>query len=486
MSLGDKMFNGLAWSAIEKLAIQIIQFVIGIVLANLLTPDEYGIIGVLLVFIAISKVFIDSGFTQALIQKQNRSEKDISSVFYVNIGISIACYALLFVFAQTIANYYENNELASLLKFLALSLIINAIFTVPATLLTIDLNFKVLTKVTLVATIISGILAIYFAYVGYGVWALVWQAIIRAIIVSVIVWFFIKWRPKLIFSWQSIRQLFKFGSNLLASSLLNTVVNNFYALFIAKLISTQDLGYYTRGTQFADVIFSFVNTSMNRVLLPGLSTIQDNLIKLVSHTRKIIRSVSVIVVPIFFFLTVMAKPIIQLLLPDIWLPAVPIMQFLCIARLITIISGINVNILTVLGKTNLMLRQQYIKIIVRITIFLITVQYGIYYIALGELISTIIHFFINTHYPGKIMNYGALSQIKDMSKILLAGTIMVIPIWVISNYITNNYILITVAVLIAISIYFLMLRWLKITELDFLKNKALAFINPRKIPNGKE
>lgn len=479
MGLGDKMFSGLVWSAIEKLAMQLIQFIIGIVLANLLTPKEYGIIGVLLVFIAISKVFIDSGFTQALIHKQERNEHDISSVFYVNILISIICYAILFLFSQNIADYYENKELVLLLKVFALSLIINALFTVPNTLLTIDLNFKVVTKINLSATIIAGIIAIYLAYIGYGPWALVWQALIRALVVSCIVWFFVKWRPRLIFSWTSIRQLFKFGSNLLAGSLLNTAVNNFYALFIAKMISTQDLGYYTRGTQFADVVFSFVNMSMNRVLFPGLATIQDNIKKLVSHTRKIIRSISVLVVPVFFFLAVMAKPIIQILLPDIWLPAVPIMQFLCIARLITLISGVNVNILTVLGKTNLILRQQYIKITVRVAIFFVTVQYGIFYIALGELVSTAIHFFINTYYPGKIMNYGAIAQIKDMSTILMAGAITVVLPIALSFYIENNILLLILATLAAVLTYLMLMRWFKITELNFLKEKAQSFIKTK-------
>lgn len=480
MGLGNKIFNGLVWSAIEKLAIQLIQFVIGIILARILTPEEYGIIGLLLVFIAISKVFIDSGFTQALVQKQNRTDADISSVFLTNIGISLLCYILLFVAAPFVANYYDIEVLSPLLRVLALSLIINSFFAVPSTLLTIQMDFKTLTKVTLTSTIVSGTIAIWMAYNGYGVWSLAWQAVIRAVVVTTMVWFFVSWRPKLLFSKKSIGQLFKFGSNLLVGSLLNTAVNNFYALFIAKVISAKDLGYYTRGTQFSDVVFSFVNTSMNRVLFPGLAAVQDDLPKLVLHTKGIIKSVSVVIIPVFLFLTVMAKPIILLLLTDKWLPAVPIMQFLCVARLITIISGINVNLLKVIGRSDLMLRQQYVKIIIRVGLFFVFLKHGIVYIALGELLSTAIHFFINTYYPGKIMKYGALKQLKDISTIGLIGGLMSLPLVVLHFYVVNNYILLAMAIVIATGTYVLLIRWFGVKELDVLMAKAKTFIQPKK------
>ena len=480
MGLGNKIFSGLAWSALEKIAVQLIQFVIGIVLARILSPKEYGIIGLLLVFIALSKVFVESGFTQALVQKQDRTKADISSVFYVNIIISLVCYGLLFFLAPTVAGYYDIPLLNPLLRVLAISIVINSFFAVPSTLLTIEMDFKTLTKITLSSTIISGSIAIYMAYDGYGVWALAWQAVIRAIIATTLVWFLTSWKPSLLFSTKSIKQLFKFGSNLLASSLLNTIVNNFYALFIAKLISAKDLGYYTRGTQFSDVVFSFVNTSMNRVLFPGLAAIQDNTPKLVNYTKSIIKSTALLVVPIFFFLAVMAKPIIQLLLTDKWLPAVPIMQVLCLARLITIISGINVNLLKVLGKTNLILRQQYLKIIVRVAIFAFTLQYGIVHIAIGELVSTSIHFFINSYYPGKIMKYGGYQQIKDISKLLLIGILTVLPLFLLQMYISNNVLLISLSVLLTGVTYFLLLKLFNIKELDFLKDKAMLFIRPKK------
>ncbi|GGW40903.1 lipopolysaccharide biosynthesis protein [Arenibacter certesii] len=464
MSLGSQMFKGMAWSAIERLSVQAVQFVIGIILARILTPKEYGIIGILLVFIVISNVFIDSGFTKALIQKQKRTEADISTVFWFNILISIICYLLLWISAPFIAEFYDLTDLTLLLRVISFSLIINALFTIPITLLTIDLDFKAISKINLIATIISGIIAVYFAYTGFGVWALVIQIMARSTFTAVLTWFLIKWRPLFVFSKLSIKELFSYGSKLLASSLLNTTVNNFYALFIAKLISTKDLGFYTRGTQFSDMVFGILSAVLDSVLLPGLSTIQDQRELLIKYTRTIIKSTALFTIPIFLFLAILAEPLIKVLLTEKWLPAVPIMQIFCVARLVTVISGININLLYVIGRTDLALRQNYFKIVIRVVAFIIALKYGIYYIALAELISTFIHFFINSYYPGKIMNYGALNQIKDISKIIFISILIVLISFVLMQVIDNEILQLCIIPIIMIFLYISLIRWFKIPE----------------------
>ncbi len=479
MSLGNKMFNGMAWSAIERISIQAIQFVLGIILARILTPKEYGIIGILLVFIVVSQVFIDSGFTKALIQKQDRTENDISTVFFFNIIISIVCYIIIWILAPFVAQFYEIESLSILLRVLALSLISNALFTVPATLYTIELDFKTLTKINLIATLLSGGVAIYLAYSGYGVWSLVFQTIIKSFSTLIFMWFFLRWKPKWLFSKSSIKSLFSFGSKLLASSLLNVIVNNFYSLFIAKFISAKDLGYYTRGTQFSDVIFSTVNAIFDRVLLPGLSSVQNQHDILIKHTRTIIRATALFVIPLFLFIAVMSKPIVVYLLTDKWILAVPILQIFCVARLITIISGINVNLLYTIGRTDLALRQQYLKIIVRVVFFIVALNYGIVFIALAELASTAVHFFINTYYPGKIMKYGPLNQLKDLSTIIISSIIMVISVFIITFYLDNDLIKLLVAPIVAGSIYYFLIKLFKIKELDLIKVKAKGFLNKK-------
>lgn len=471
MSLGSQMLKGLAWSGIGRISVQVVQFIIGIILARILTPKEYGIIGILLVFITISNVFIDSGFTKALIQKQQRTIRDISTVFWFNIFISIICYLLLWITAPYIANFYDLGELSLLLRILSFSLIINALYTVPTTLFTIDLDFKTISKINLIATILSGIVAIYFAHIGYGVWALVIQIIVRSILTALLTWLMAKWKPSFIFSKESLKELFSYGSKLLASSLLNTTVNNFYSLFIAKLISTRDLGFYTRGSQFSDVVFGVLSSALDSVLLPGLSTIQEQREVLISYTRTIIKSTALFSVPIFLFLAVLAEPIIRVLLTEKWMEAVPIMQIFCIARLITVISGININLLYVIGRTDLALRQNYFKIIIRIIAFIIALDYGIYYIALAELISTVIHFFINTYYPGKIMDYGALQQLKDMSKIISISLLVVLVSYIFMQILNNDMLKLFIIPITMIFLYVGLIYLFRIPEYFVLLKK---------------
>ncbi|MEM1340052.1 MAG: lipopolysaccharide biosynthesis protein [Bacteroidota bacterium] len=479
MGLGDKIFQGMAWSAIERISIQIVQFAIGIILARILTPEEYGIIGILMVFIVVSEVFIESGFTQALIQKQDRTEADISTVFLFNVAISILCYGILWLVAPYISDFYKLEELTSLLRILALTLLLNALFAVPSTMFTIKLDFKSLAKFNLTAVLISGGIAIYLAVSGYGVWALVWQTIIRSGVKALLIWVFVKWRPKTIFSKSSFKKMFAFGSNVLLSSLLTSIVNNIYALLIAKFTTTQDLGYYTRGTQFTSFIQKIIKSMLGRVLLPGLSQVQDQREVLISYYRKIIRATSVIVVPVFLLLAIVAKPLILLLLTEKWLDAVPIMQIFCFARMITLISGVNVNLLYVIGRTDLSLRQLLVKLAVRIVFFIIALKYGIIYIALAELVSTIIHFYINTYYPGKIMSYGSFSQIKDIAPIGLSGVIMGGLAFGAIYFIESSLLKIIVATLVAVPTYIVFMRLFKIEESFAIVRKTTGFFNKK-------
>lgn len=471
MGLGDKMFKGMAWSAVERLSIQGIQFVIQIALARILTPSEYGIVGILYVFIAVSMVFIDSGFTKALIQKKNRTENDISTVFLFNVAISLVAYGILFIIAPVIAKFYQITELTWLLRVLSISLVINALFTVPITLYTIKLDFKSLTKINFIAAILSGSIAYYMALEGYGVWALVGLTISRSIAIFILTWLLSEWKPNWVFSKSSLKELFSFGSNLLVSSLINVIVNKTYELVIPKNNSIQDLGYYTRGTQFTDSIFSIINGIFERVLLPGLTEVQDKLDILVSHTRNIIRAASLVIIPIFLLLAAVAKPLVIVLLTEKWLPIVPIIQIFCLARMITIISGINVNILYVIGRTDLALKQQYIKILVRVLFLLFALKHGILYIALAELASTIVHFFINTYHPGKIMSYGSISQIKDIKWILFSGFCMSVATFYSISIIDSNLLKLCLAPLVALPCYVILIRFFKIQEFSMIVTK---------------
>jgi len=475
MSLGKKMFSGVLWSAIDKLSTQAIQFILGIVLARLLTPEEYGTIGLLLVFIAISKVFIDSGFTKALIQKQERTQADISTAFLFNVIISIVAYTILWIAAPLVADFYNIEILSLLLRVLAISLIINALYTVPYTLISITLDFKTISKINLASTIFSGLIAVYLAYNGYGVWALVFQTLINSITTVAMVWIFNSWRPSLIFSKKSFKSLFSYGSNLLVSSLLERAVSDLSSLLIGKYLSTKNLGYYTRGTQFTNFFSSSVGSILDRVLLPGLATVQQDMNELVRYVKQIIKINALITVPLFFGLGILADPIIRVLLTERWIMAVPIMQIFCVARLITLLCGINVNILYIIGRTDLALRQQYFKIAVRVILVLASIKFGIIYIAFAELLSTAIHYFINSFYPGKLMHYGAFKQLRDIFPFFISGLVMAMIVFVTILFIENSILKLIIGPAVGILSYLIMIRLLKIRELNFLLHKLKEF-----------
>lgn len=475
MSISNKMIKGMVWSSLERISVQGIQFILGVILARILSPTEYGTISLLMVIIAFLQVFVDSGFSKALIQKQGRTQIDLSTVFFFNIIISIVSYLILWFGSPVIAAYYDDLMLIDLLRVLSLSLIFSALYAIPTTLFIIELNFKSIAKANLISVLISGVISIILAYKGYGVWALVFQFLIKSILTVFVMWIQLKWKPTLIFSKSSFNSLFPYGSKLLLSSILNTIVNNFSALFIAKLTSAKDLGFYTRGTQFADVVYGIFSSVLDSVLLPSLAQIQKEREILVQITRSIIKSTALVSIPVLLGLAVIAEPLIKILLTEKWLMAVPIMQIFCVARLVTIISGININVLYAIGRTDLALKQQYFKFGVRILLLVVAFKYGIVYIALAELLSTVIHFFINTYYPSKILNYGSFEQIKDLLPIIFSSLLMLVAIYISIYFIENNIIKLVLAPMVGIPVYLGLIYLYKVKEFFTLMEKIKIF-----------
>jgi len=461
----------MAWSMIGRISAQGVQFIIGIILARILSPEEYGTIGLLIVFIAFMQVFVDSGFGKALIQKQDRTQIDLSTVFFFNIGISLISYFLLWLSAPFIADFYGNIALKNLLRVLSISLFTSAMFSVHQTIFTIKLDFKTIAKINLITTSLSGLIGVLLAYIGYGVWALVFQILIKSIFSAILMWLYIDWKPMFFFSKSSIKSMFPYGSRLLLSSLLNMSVNNFSNLFIAKFTSIKNLGYYSRGTQFADIIFTLFSSVLDSVLLPSLSKIQNERKRLVLLTKSTIKSAALISFPVLIGLAVVSQPLVKILLGDKWLMSVPIMQILCLARLITIISVININVLYVIGRTDLALRQQYLKIIVRILLLVIALNFGILYVALAELFSTMIHFFINTYYPGKILQYGPFQQIKNLSKILFSSLVMAFGMYLSIYFLDGIHMKLIISLIISLPIYILFIKAFKVEEFTILLSK---------------
>lgn len=470
MSLRKKMLNGVVWSAVDRLSMQVVQFVIGIVLARLLTPKEYGTIGLILVFTALSRVFIESGFPTALVQKKNRSKEDISTVFVFNIGLSLFCYVTLFLIAPFIAQFYGIPLLNILLRVLALSLIINAFYIIPATLFTIALDFKAVAKINFIATLLAGILAILLAYYGYGVWALVWQTVFRSVLTLSIAYYQTQWKMSFTFSKESFKSMLKYGSNLLVSSLLNRIVSDLTALFIGKVYNTNDLGLYSRGAQFSELLSSSYITVLTRVLLPSLAQFQDHPKVLKEKFQQILNLTNLLCFPIFFGLFILSEPLIKVLLTDKWIEVVPVMQVFCFARLITIWCLLNINVLLILGRTDLALKQQYWAIGIRVVFLMAALKFGIFYVALAELTATCIHLFINSYYPGKLIYYHLSTQMKETAIYFLLSVIMIFSIYCSLLSIESSELKLLVGFVVGAVVYIFLIFTFRKRDILLLKN----------------
>lgn len=429
---------------------------------------EIGNIGLLIVFISFSQVFIDGGFSTALIQKQKRTTTDINTVFIFNFAVATLCYGLIWLLAPLISDFYQVPKLTKFLRLLSVCLFFNAAISIPQTILTIAMDFKSLAKVNVSASIISGTIAIYLAYNGFGEMAIIWQTLIKTFLIAIFIWVIVKHTPKLEFNLSSFKNLFSFGSKLLISSLLNNTTNNVTSLFIGKIISVSSLGYYSRGTQFADMVFGPMYSVYNSVFLPSLSEIQDKKEELVRQTRKIIQTSSAVMFPIFIFLAVSAKPLVILLLTEKWLAAAPIMSIICVARAITIVSGININLLYAIGRSDLVLKQQYYKLAVRIIFLLAALKFDILWIAVAELLATTVHYFINSYYPGKYMQYGAVAQINDSKKAIFINLFLAIICFASFYYLINPFLQIVFSSVVFTVGYYHLAVFLGITELSKL------------------
>lgn len=425
-NLKNKAINGVFWTALDKVGVKGVTFIVSIIIARILTPADYGTIGMILVFMTIANIFIDSGISQALIQKQDRTQIDLSSALWFNIGVSIICYIILFLCAPLIARFYEVPQLCSILRILGLNLIINSFSVVQRATVSIALNFKIFTAVNLCASLFSGGVGIIMAYNGFGVWALVAQQITTQFIATLVLWSLNKWRPTTVFSKKSISQLWNFGWKLLASGLVATILREIYALVIGKVYRQTELGLYSRATQTSELIAYTTNDIINAITFPILSSLQNDRERLISVYSRMLGMTAFFIIPIMTLMAVVAKPLFLFLLTEKWIMAVPLFQWLCLARLFTPISSLNMNILNAVGRSDLFMKLDFSKIPLTILTMAITLPIGVEAVVIGNFINTFICYFINAYLPGKIFGFGIKAQSKIFYKIILATSGMVI------------------------------------------------------------
>jgi O-antigen/teichoic acid export membrane protein len=473
-SLKSKAINGVVWSAVEILSSRAGQLVIGIVLARILMPEDFGLIGMLSIFIGISQSLIDSGMGSGLVQKKTRTDIDFSTVFVFNFFVSIFVYGVLFFTAPFIADFYEMPQLVLLTRVLTLNIIINSLAIVQRTRLTINIDFKTIAKVNVVSVLLGGGIGIAFAYTGFGVWSLVILNISRTIISVTMIWFLSRWSPSFLFSKQSFKELFGFGSKLLLAGLYAQTLNNIYNIVIGKAYSASDLGYYTKTKQFADVTAGTVASIMQQVTFPILASLQDDRSRMTSVFSRLIRMSAFLIFPAMTLLALVSEPFVRMILTEKWLPMVPLLQWMCFARIFYPMSAINMNILNAVGRSDLFLKVDLSKLPLIVAALLITIPLGVKAMVIGHVFTSGISFFINAYMPGRLFGYGPLKQLRDMFPVFISTVIMAIVVFFVSSIFESNMFKLLFGIITGGIVYFVSSYLLKIEE---LKEIYTVFVN---------
>ncbi len=412
--LKQKTISGLFWSAIDSFAVQGVTFVVGIILARLLTPREFGLIGMITIFTAISASFVNSGFTNALIRKKDCTQADYSTVFYYNMAMGLFFYLILFFSAVAISNFFNEPELKWIVRVIGLGLIIQSVTIIQNTTLTKRIDFKLLARIAVLSGILSGAIGIIMAYNGFGVWSLVARTLAGKFFNSVFLWIWNRWRPSLIFSKESFKELFAFGSKLMVSGLIDTAYRNIYNLVIGKFFSAQQLGFYTRADMFKNLPSQNLTSVMSRVTYPVLAQMQDNKQMLKAGYKKMIKSIMLISFVLLAGMAAVAEPMVLTLIGQQWRPSIVYLQLLCFVGAIYPLHALNLNMLQVQGRSDLFLKLEIIKKMIAIPAIIIGIIWGIKVMILGMWVINLIAYYLNSYYSGRHINYPMREQIADI------------------------------------------------------------------------
>ncbi|MGO1469474.1 MAG: lipopolysaccharide biosynthesis protein [Tissierella sp.] len=418
------VISALLWKLLERTGTQGIQFIVSIVLARLLMPEQYGIIALVMVFISLAGVFVQSGFNTALIQKKDADEVDFSSVLYLSLGVAGILYIIIYFSAPFIASFYTQPLLVPVIRVLSITLFIGAFNSIQNAFVARNMLFKRLFISSLGAVIISGIVGIIAAYQGWGVWALVAQQLTNQLMIAIILWFTIKWRPHLLFSLKRVKNLFSYGSKLLASALIDTLYRELRTLIIGRMYTPAMLGFYNRGQQFPQVIVTNINGSIQSVMLPALSAHQDNRKRVKEMMRRAIVTSSFLIFPMMVGMAVVAEPLVKIILTEKWLPAVPFLQIFCISFSFWPIHTANLQAINAMGRSDIFLKLEVIKKIMGLIILGISLSFGVYAIALGQVLSGVISTFINAYPNKQLLDYSYKEQWIDIVPSLMISLVM--------------------------------------------------------------
>lgn len=464
-SLKKKTVKGVAWTSADLVINLGLNFVIGIILARLLAPSDYGLIAMIVVFNNIAYAFLDCGFGNALIRRPDITEDDTSTAFYFNLGAGVVLYGILWISGPWVALFYDTPILSSLLRAEAITLILSSGYAIQNTLLKRNLQFKKLAFVNVSSNVLSGIAAIIAAYCGWGVWSLVTMHITGGLLRLIMLWAVSSWRPRGQWSRNSFNYLWGFGSKLLASGLLNTIYDNIYPIIIGKFYSSSDLGQYSRAKQYSNLPSQSLTMVMQKVTYPVLSQIQSDDDRLSYSYRRMLRMSAFVVFPIMVGMSALAHPLVVALVTDKWAQCVPYLQIICFASMWYPIHAINLNLLQVKGRSDLFLRLEIIKkVIITIAIFC-SVPFGIMGICIGSVCTSLFCLVINTYYTGKLINVGFVKQMMDLSPTLLLSLMMGALVYFSSYLFSNDIAKLAICIPIGIAFYLLCSWAFRLSEL---------------------
>ena len=477
-NLKRKTVSGLIWSFVENFSLKASQFILGIIMARYLLPEDFGLIAMLSIFISISQIFIDGGFSAALIQKQDRTDLDYSTIYYFNLIVSIVVYLILFYCAPAIASFYKMPELINLTRIISLNLIISSTSAVAKTKLTIDIDFKTQAKASTISVILSGIVGIYLAVNDYGVWALVTQSILYSTLQSILILYLARWFPMFGFSISSFKSLVPFGSRLMVAKLISAIYNDIYALYLGKKFSSADLGFYSRAELFTRFPTENISAVISRVTFPILSSISNEDERLELVYIKYLKLTAFLVFPIMFLAAAIANPLIEILLTDNWLKTVPILQVLCLGYMWEPIGFLNLNLLYVKGESKLILRLEIIKKLIGFFILLVSAPFGLTSIVIGRALYSLVSFYINTYYTGKHIKLDFFAQLRIIMPQFILSLSLGILVYVVTLTITGLSYQLFIGMLVGAGYYVFMSYILKFESflgiIDVLKKRIFV------------
>jgi len=483
-SLRNTTIKGVGWSFTDNIASSGISFLIGLVLARLLSPEEYGLIGIIAIFIAVFNSIVDSGFSNALIRKNDAKDIDYNTVFIVNLLLSVVLFFALFLCAPDIAQFFDEPQLVPLTKAMGSIVIINAFAIIQRTILVKRIDFKTQTKISLISSIVSGVVGIVMALIGYGVWSLVGQQISRQLLNTLFLWVWGHWWPRLQFSIESFKSLFGFGWKLLVSSLIDTTWREIYQVVIGKCYSAEMLGQYTRAQQFSSICSSNLTSVVQRVSYPVFSSIQEEKERLKQSYKKVIKVTMLITFVLMLGLAAIAKPMILVLIGEKWLQSVEILQIVCFSMMLYPLHALNLNMLTVQGRSDLFLKLEIIKKIIAVGPILLGIFINVYWMLIGSFFTGIIAYYLNAFYSGKFLNYSMSEQIKDIFPSFCSALIMAMIVYAISLIPITPFILLPLQLIVGFLIIWRICEWRKFEEYKEIKQIILSV--KEKINNGRK